>query len=179
MMRTTYDEICGYKGAWKYVGLDGAEHRRYQISVQNTLNFDSHKESSKPYKRDGYMNWEASSYNHNNKVYSILRDYHYNQHDESWLRDKMLGLGRKDCVQFMIWQLGECKPWDWTKERVFDNTVIAEPSEDYLRLKDISDRLERERRLKALEMAPRAADDWKTVYNWELTKSGKIKTFEK
>ena len=36
--RDLYDELCGYKGAWKYLGLNGAEHRRYRIVIINTLN---------------------------------------------------------------------------------------------------------------------------------------------
>ena len=44
--RELYDELCGYRGAWKYLGLNGAEHRRYRISIINTLNTNDAKSYS-------------------------------------------------------------------------------------------------------------------------------------
>ena len=32
--RERYDELCGYRGAWMYLGLNGASHRRYRIVVK-------------------------------------------------------------------------------------------------------------------------------------------------
>ena len=169
-----YDMLCGYKGAHKYVGLDGYEHRRYRFTVVNLLNLKEEKKTTVPYKgKVSYQNWEASSYNHNNDVYTILKSYYYNNHSEEWLDDKMRNLSRKDCVQFLMWQAGEPKPWNWMDERVYDNTVVSEPSEEFLAMKDAADSLEKKRRLDALKKAPELSD-WKIVYKWELTKQGKV-----
>ena len=170
-----YDELCGYKGAHLYVGLNGYEQRRYRFTVECLLNQKKSKQSKgTPYKGTAcYMNWEASSYNHNKNVYKIYNDYYYNKHSDEWLDEQMRNLDRKDCVQFLNWQLGEPKPWDWTKERVYNNELVIEPSEEFLQMKDAADSLEKKRRLDAMKNAPDLSD-WKIVYKWELTKQGKV-----
>ena len=161
-IRAAYEEICGYKGAWKYVGLNGAEHRRYQIVIVNTLNMDTAKDVGAPYKRDGYMNWEGSSYNHhivgpNYELYHDMKD----------------GNVRKDCIAYTMMQLERSKPefWGVIDYNWLDEEVI-EPSEDFLRMKKDAEELERKRRLEAKLKAPDLRD-WRKVYNWELTKQGK------
>ncbi|MGI9548837.1 MAG: hypothetical protein ACR2M7_02515 [Bdellovibrionales bacterium] len=184
-----YDELCGYKGAHLYVGLNGYEQRRYRFTVECLLNQKQHfthtagvdadgnivvRKKKEPYKgKECYMNWEASSYNHNKQVYAIYNEYHYNKHDDEWLDEKMRNLSRKDCIQFLNWQFGKAKPWDWREERVFDNTVVSEPSEDFLLEQEAARSLEKKRRLDALKNAPDLSD-WKVVYKWELTKQGKV-----
>ncbi len=182
--RKLYDETCGYNDAWKYC-RDGYKYednkwvmdrtvraRRYVINIVNTLNQPTKSNKTEPYKPErGYQNWEASSYNHNKTVYAIYRDYYYNKHSEEWLAEKMLGLDRKDCAQFMIWQLGEPKVWDWRDEK-FVEKVVAEPSEEFLAELDAAKSLEKKRRFEALKNAPDLSD-WRIVYNWELTKQGK------
>ena len=165
--RDRYDHLCGYKDAWKYVGINGAEHRRYRFTVGNLLNQDKYKPKKKAYKsKECYMTWEASSYNHH-----VV--------GPNWaLYLECNPSARKDHVQHILHQLPTEK-WDSSQERVYDNTKKVEPSEEFLKLKDAADRLERVRRLEAMAKSPKAANDWKTVYNWELTRNGKIKTFEK
>ena len=172
--RDLYDELCGYKGAWKYVGIDGAEHRRYRFTVGNLLNQKEYKKKKEVYKpRGGYMNWEASSYNHNTTVYEIYTKYYNETKSEEWLDDQMRGLDRKDCTQFINWQLGEPKPWDWREEKVPPAKAFKEPSKEYLAIKEAADSLERKRRLESSLKAPEL-NDWKIVYKWELTKQGKV-----
>ena len=119
------------------------------------------------------MNWEASSYNHNTTVYEIYTKYYNETKSEEWLDNQMRSLDRKDCTQFLNWQLGEPKPWDWREERVPAEKAFKEPSEEYLAMKDAADCLECKRRLEASLKAPEL-NDWKVVYKWELTKQGKV-----
>ena len=176
--RERYDYLCGYKGAWMFLGLNGAEHRRYTFSVHNLINLNKSKPKKETFKgKEGYQGWEASSYNHNSKVYAIYRDYYYNNHSEEWLEEKMLGLDRKDCVQFVMWQLGEPQLWDWTKERVYDdgsNNIKAgklirasrvEMSEEY--------EVIRERISELMNIF-----DAKAVHKMECTRHGKLKFME-
>ena len=164
--RGLYEELCGYRGAWKYLGLNGAEHRRYRISIENTLNFNDAKTKGSYTPKEGYMGWETSSYNHH-IVGPNFELYH----------DSKDGKVRKDCVQYTIMQLDRLKkPFDADKWVVSDpkwlNEVPKEPSKEFLELKEAADQRERQRRLEALKKAPRL-DDWRMVYNWELTKQGK------
>ena len=161
-IRATYDEICGYRGAWKYVGLNGAEHRRYRIYVLNTLNMDTAKETKAPYKRDGYMSWEGSSYNHH--IVGPNYELYY---------DMKNGDVRKDCIAYTIMQLEKSKPefWGVVKNDWIDEVDI-EPSDEFLALKDRAASIEKKRRLDALKKAP-YLKDLKLVYKWELTKQGK------
>jgi len=162
-IRKTYDEICGYHGAWKYVGLEGREHRRYRIYIANTLDLQTAKKSSKPYDRDGYMGWETSSYNHH-IVGPNFELYH----------DMKNGNVRKDCIEYTLMQLRKIKndTEEWLSHPIYDESAKWEPSEDFLEKKAIADEFERKRRLEALKKAP-ALNDWRKVYNWELTKQGK------
>ena len=163
-IRKTYDEICGYRGAWRYVGLEGREHRRYRIYVYNTLNLNTAKETKTPYKRDGYMGWETSSYNHhivgpNYELYHDMKD----------------GNVRKDCIEYTLMQLRKIKndTEEWLNHPLYDESAKYEPSDDFLEKKAIADEFERKRRLEALKNAPEL-NDWRMVYNWELTKQGKV-----
>lgn len=161
-IRKTYDEICGYHGAWRYVGLEGREHRRYRIYIANTLDLQTAGESKKPYDRDGYMSWEGSSYNHhivgpNYELYHDIKD----------------GNVRKDCIAYTIMQLDKSRPefwgivkYDWLNEEP------KEPSKEFLEMKEAAESLERKRRLDAMISSP-DINDWKMVYRWELTKQGK------
>lgn len=163
-IRKWYEEVCGYYGAWRYVGLEGREHRRYRIFIENTLNLNTSKESKKPYDRDGYMSWEGSSYNHH-VVGPNYELYH----------DIKGGNVRKDCVQYTLMQLSKIKndTEEWLSHNLYDESAKYEPSEEFLEMKSIADEFERKRRLEALKKAPEL-NDWRKVYNWELTKQGKV-----
>ena len=162
-IRKTYDEICGYHGAWRYVGLEGREHRRYRIFVFNTLNLQTSVKKGKPYNRDGYMSWEGSSYNHH-IVGPNFELYH----------DMKNGNVRKDCIEYTLMQLSKIKndTEEWLSHNLFDDSAKYEPSEDFLREKEEWESLERKRRFEAFKNAPDLSD-WKVVYRWELTKQGK------
>ena len=163
-IRKTYDEICGYHGAWKYVGLEGREHRRYRIYVANTLDLQTSAKKSKPYDRDGYMSWEGSSYNHH-VVGPNFELYH----------DMKNGNVRKDCIEYTLMQLSKIKndTNEWLSHNLYDDSAKYEPSEDFLREKEEWESLERKRRFEAFKNAPDLSD-WKVVYKWELTKKGKV-----
>jgi len=177
-IREGYEEICGYRGAWKYVGLNGAEHRRYEISIQNTLNLQSEKPittltsfwSAPPNKR------EPRAYHcHHNDLYKALNQYYYvHGEDESYLDDWMTKSNQSH-VGNIIWELGkqfDGKIWapstyKWLNEKP------KKPSKQSLELKERAEALEKKRRLEALKKAPKL-EDWRIVYKWELTKEGKI-----
>ncbi len=160
--RKTYDEICGYKDAWKYVGYAGSEHRRYTITIVNTLNLEIKKTSNTYRPAGGYMNWESSSYNH----HVVGPNY------ELYLESNPGA--RKDCFQYMMLQLDKSKPEFWPPSNLVDDKQVeAEPSEEFLEMKAKAEELERKRRFEALKKSP-DLNDWRMVYNWELTKQGKI-----
>ena len=215
-VRAQYDELCGYRGAWKYVGIDGAEHRRYRFTVANYLNISAKKGRVVYVPKLGYMTWEASSYNHNTTAYEIYTKYYNETKSEEWLNEQMLNLDRKDCVQFLNWQLGEPQQENLMGDQQMRFGLLAvNILKLFLRdnsaqeLKDKADRYERAKRLAIMQgveeskiayvpkkpkkgekidveniqyeawTTKRVWSDIRTVYNWELTAKGKIKTFEK
>ena len=160
--RATYDELCGYRGAWKYVGLDGGEQRRYRFTVVNFLNLSNAKGRKVYTPEKGYMTWEASSYNHHvvGPNWALYLESNPN--------------ARKDHIHHILHQLpAENDVEEWlTGTSPIKEKVNVEPSEDYLRLKEAAAELERKRRFDAAVNAPELSD-WRMVYNWELTKKGK------
>ena len=169
LMRELYDETCGYRGAWKYVGLDGAEHRRYRIFIDNTLNFNDAKDKAPDIYRDGYMNWDSSSYNH----------HVVGPNFELYLECNPSA--RKDHAQYMMLQLSKIK--DDTNEFLTDLSKVKErgkrvPTWEDAVLVAHQMQLEAEKKGKLKAMIKNQGinyDDWKTVYNWELKVNGKTK----
>ena len=174
--RALYDEICGYKNAWQYcrdemewvdeewVVNRAVKAKRYLFQVHNLINLKKDKKEPKKYTpANGYMTWEASSYNHHvvNAQYELYLEMNPN--------------ARKDCVQYIMYQLRDVK--NDTKE--FLTSICRtekrnqEPSEEFLLMKAKAEELERKRKLDAMSKAPELRD-WRKVYNWELTKQGKI-----
>ena len=178
--RALYDELCGYKDAWKYCRDDmewvdgrwemkaGVKARRYLFEIHNLINLKKEKKDKRHNPETGYMTWEASSYNHHvvGPNYALYLESNPN--------------ARKDCVQFVLHQLRDI-PND--TEAFLSNLdrssqVVYAPSEEALRIKDAMDSLHRKKRLAALEKGPDLSD-WRVVYNWELTKQGKVMFNEK
>ena len=172
--RALYDELCGYKNAWQYcrdemewvngewVVNRAVKARRYRFTVANLLNQQPYKKSSKTHvPANGYMTWEASSYNHHivNAQYELYLEMNPN--------------ARKDCVQYVMLQLRNIK--DDTREfltEIGPLPIESEPSEEFLLAKAKAEEFERKRRFKSMEKSPELRD-WRKVYNWELTKQGK------
>jgi len=173
-IRKTYDEICGYRGAWKYVGLNGAEHRRYRIVVYNTLDFDTSKKSADlSHQLNAPSKWsdEGSRARHHVGLFPAMLKA-YVENDESMIDDWM-NSHNPDHAAYVMWRLEQNKPEFWSPVKYeWLNEKPIEPSEEYLRLKDESEALERKRALEARLKAPDLRD-WRKVYNWELTKKGK------
>ena len=174
-LRETYDETCGYKGAWKYVGLNGAEHRRYMIRVENTLNLP--EVNNKVKGNDGNF-WEPKSYAcHHNQLYMFMNlSYYYN--DDSIL-DNFMQSHNNGHAYFIMWWLDQNKVDDswWLTDKPVDVRVNIEPSEEFLALKDKVDTYYKKKRLKVIksDFWKERTRDWKMVYAWELTKDGKTK----
>ena len=157
-LRERYDYICGYVGAWKYVGVNGAEHRRYTIHIENTLNFDTKKPKKEVYQAVGWQWDQEMPHSHH-----ISSPYFATNN-------------RRDNVQFMMEQFDRMKPYI-EQTRVYD-PPIHEKSEEFLQIEEAGKLLERKRRLDALKGAPKL-EDWKIVYKWECTKQGKIMFLKK
>ena len=172
-IRKSYDEICGYKGAWQYVGLDGREHRRYRIYVTNTLNHDT-KNSSNASGAMGNPMWtdESARANHHTKLYDALNKYWRDGEDEDFLKDWMVN-SNNGHAGYVMWYLDQLKPEFYAPSNMMYVEPVREPSEDFLQAKAVAEEFERKRRLEALKKAPDLRD-WKIVYKWELTKQGKI-----
>ena len=173
-LREVYDETCGYKGAWKYVGLNGAEHRRYMIKVENTLNLPEPSKS----KGNGGNFWEPKSYAcHHNQLYMYMNlSYYYN--DDSIL-DNFMKSHNNGHAYFIMWWLDQNKVDDswWMTDRPVPVKDDNKPSEEFLALKDKVDSFYRKRRLEVIKNPwwKECTRDWRVVYNWELTKQGKTK----
>ena len=172
--RSTYEELCGYRGAWKFVGLNGAEHRRYRIFIDNTLNFDTKEDKGEPiHQLNAPAKWsdEGSRARHHVKLYNVALKA-YVENDESLL-DDWIRNSNPDYGYYVMWRLEQNKPEFWSPVRnKWLDEVSKEPSEDYLRMKDAAASREKKRRLEAFKKAPDLSD-WKVVYRWELTKQGK------
>ena len=182
--RATYDELCGYKDAWKYLGYDGAEHRRYRITIVNDLNepqehtHTAHIKDGKIVVTKGFTKkkeqkgaWpEEASHRHHNDIFKALNQYYYvHGEDEEYLKDWMLS-NRNDHAAYVIWRLDQYKVYP--EQTTFYEIPVVEPSEEFLAMKDAAEVLERKRKFLAFEKAPKL-EDWKMVYKWELTKQGK------
>ena len=177
-LRAAYDETCGYRGAWKYVGLNGAEHRRYMIKVENTLNLPEPKSENKG---NGGNFWEPKSYAcHHNQLYMFMNlSYIYN--DDSILDDFMMSHNNGH-AGFIMWYLDKQRkdfnPDTW---HVFDPAGAErkeyKPSEAFLKAKDKVDTFYRKKRLEVMDNAwwKECTRDWRIVYAWEQTKDGKTK----
>ena len=176
--RERYDEICGYRGAWKFLGFDGNEHRRYRIFVFNTLNFN---DPSNENKGRGGNYWEPKSYScHHKDLYHYMNlSYIYN--DDSILDDWMAKANNGHAAHIIWWldqQKKEFNPETWY---VFDpagrTEVVKKPSEEFLRIKDKMECFYRKKRLEVIKSDSwkELTRDWRVVYNWELTKQGKVK----
>ena len=168
--RALYDELCGYKDAWKYLGIDGAEHRRYVIYIYNTLNLNKLPKEESYVPKTGWMSWEASSYNHHvtGPNYELYLECNPN--------------ARKDHNQFMLLQLSKIK--NDTNE--FVNSHVVEDREDNKRIPTWEDavlvahkmQLEADKKAKLKAMIKNQGidyRDWRVVYNWELKVNGKSK----
>ncbi len=173
--RRRYDELCGYKGAWKYLGYNGAEHRRYIIQIHNTLNFNTKKKEGP---KQDYSNvtpmWtdEHSTSRHHKQLYDALNKYWRDGEDEEFLRDWMIN-NNNDHAGYVMWYLDQLKPEFYPPSNMMYVEPVKEPSEDFLRAQEIAKEYERKRRLEALKGGPDLSD-WKIVYKWELTKQGKV-----
>ena len=152
--RDRYDKLCGYRGAHKYIGRDGYEHRRYTITIVNTLNRDTKKEEKEAYKGQGFHWFQEMPHQAHNNNGGKFNPYSDN----------------KRSIQFMMWQFDQMKEWI-PQTRIYEEP-IKEPSKEFLELKDTADAYERKRRFEAFKKAPDLSD-WKIVYKWELTKQGK------
>ena len=171
--RKVYDEICGYRGAWKYLGFDGNEHRRYTIQIHNTLNFDTKKEVvNKEYNNTPPM-WtdEHSTSRHHKQLHFIMNKLWRDGDEEAF--NKSLMDANNDHAYYVMWYLDQLKPEFWPPSNGYVEEVKVEPSEDFLKAKDTAEAFERKRRLEALKGAPDLSD-WRIVYKWELTKQGKV-----
>ena len=172
--RETYEELCGYRGAWKYVGLNGAEHRRYRIYIENTLNFNTKVEGGDlSHQLNAPSKWgdEGSRARHHVKLYNVALKAHV-ENDESIL-DDWIRNSNPDYGYYVMWRLEQDKPEFWSPVR-YDwlNKEPKAPSEDFLREKAIAEERERKRSLDAKLKTPDLRD-WRKVYNWELTRQGK------
>ena len=182
--RNGYDELCGYKDAHKYIGLNGYEHRRYRIIIVNDLNeppehtHTAYVVDGKIVVKEGYKKpsddtslWaEEASHRHHNDIFKALNQFYYvHGEDEEWLKDWMMS-NRKDHAAYVIWRLSQDK-YAPEQTRIAPEPVRIK-SEEFLEMKEAADELERTRRFKAFEKAPNL-EDLKIVYKWELTKQGK------
>ena len=191
--RARYDEICGYRGAWKYLGIGDAEHRRYCISIVNTLNLELKPTETrteeeialvedKRVRAEPYWTDEHSVSRHHKDLYLAANKLWRDGDEEAF--DKWMADSNNDHAYFVMWKLDKLTPKEWSPTNlVYNPPPKPEPSEEYLRLKDESERLERQRRLqsneKAHEVNGEVLKDLKMVYNWELSISGKLKSYEK
>ena len=166
--RARYDYLCGYKGAWKYLGYNGSEHRRYRITVVNDLNMD---QGTVPRTKESNTTWtEEASHRHHNDLYKALNQYYYvHGEDEKYLEDWMMN-NRKDHAGYIMWYLDRTKATPG-QTRFYEDPVV-EPSEEFLEMQEAAKELERKRKFEARKNAP-DLEDWKIVYKWELTKQGK------
>ena len=168
--RELYDELCGYKGAWKYVGQNGGEHRRYTIQVYNTLNFDTKSEKkSVEVKGTPYWTDEHSTSRHHKDLHLAANKLWRDGDEEAF--DKWMMDSNNDHGYYVMWFLGKLKDYG-EQTRIYDEP-IAEPSEEFLAMKAEAEELERKRKFEAFKHAPKL-EDWRIVYKWELTKQGKI-----
>ena len=169
--RRVYDELCGYKGAWKYLGYNGNEHRRYTIQIHNTLNFDTKKES-KSIETSAPPMWtdEHSTSRHHQQLHFVMNKLWRDGDEEAF--NKTLMEANNDHAYYVMWYLEQQKPEFWPPSNMISYEAVVEPSEEFLEMKDRADALERKRRLEAFKKAPDLSD-WRIVYKWELTKQGK------
>ena len=166
--RELYDELCNYRGAWKYVGVNGVEHRRYVIYIENTLNLDEPKPKVN-IPKNGLMSWEGSSYNHHvtGPNYELYLECNPN--------------ARKDHAQYTMLQLSKVK--NDTQEFLTDISKVKENNKRVPTWEDAvivanQMQLEAEKKGKLKAMIKNQGinyNDWKTVYSWELTVNGKTK----
>ena len=126
--RERYDELCGYRGAWMYLGLNGASHRRYRIIVKNDLNDSQGTITWKEWQP--VTSWaEEASHRHHNDLYKALNQYYYvHGEDEEYLKDWMLS-NRKDHAGYVMWRLSLNKPTPQQTRIYYDNTKTWEKDE--------------------------------------------------
>lgn len=185
--RRLYDELCGYKGAWKYVGLEGREHRRYRISIVNTLNLplgkyypsryceleqkaEWHKRNPEEAEKKAPPSWgdELSVARHHKNLYKAANRLWMDGDEEAF--DKWMVESNNDHAYYVMWSLGKLKQHDWWPKAGGmvkyagcwrDEESLKYPAQKLIRAEDES-------------MDP----DVKSVYLAELTKRGKMKYVE-
>ena len=179
--RETYEELCGYRGAWKYVGLDGSEHRRYEISIQNTINFANKGDYSG---LTGFWSSKGNSYEprayhcHHTGLYDALNKYWRDGEDEEFL-DEWMTKSYQSHAGFLMWKAEKARKEFWPVSNLTPFPVKDYPinkSKEASRVV-MSEKYESIRQ-EIKDMTEYMYGDLKAVYRWEGTKQGKIKFLE-
>ncbi len=114
--RNLYDELCGYSGAWKYLGLNGAEHRRYRIAIINTLNQDTPKTKPDPKKetrRNTTWTDEMSHARHHRGLYGFVTANYRLNNDDPEILAKWLDDHTPDHAYYVMHSLPTDSVEDW------------------------------------------------------------------
>ena len=174
-IREEYDELCGYKGAWKYVGIDGAEHRRYRFTIASEINISGEKPSLRY--NGGIPSWtdEHSTSRHHRDLYGfVTANYRLNNDDPQVLKDWLVE-HNNDHGYYVMWLLEQQKPEMWSPIKPIVEQKVY-PANKSIKAKRVRMSPEYEaKRDRVDELTSHLYKDLKVVYRWEGTSKGKIR----
>lgn len=103
-------EVGGYLNQWTEDLGNGLtkKHSVVAVPVRPVDKSDWTKKQKKRMKRAGIQQLsEETSHNHNITAYEIMTKYYNETKSEKWLNKKFRKLSRKDCAQYLMWELSQ------------------------------------------------------------------------